>query len=123
MSTTAGAFRRAIAADAATGVMASYNLVNGRPTHVDPRPERPASARGPTRRSTTSATPGVPHAVTQSQHYFDDEDEAYAAMLKAGLDRFTVDDSDPEPMIATLQDALAKGYSPRTTSTARSDTC
>ncbi|MEK8107732.1 glycoside hydrolase family 3 N-terminal domain-containing protein [Micromonospora sp. M12] len=30
------AFQPAIAADAATGVMASYNLVNGRPATVDP---------------------------------------------------------------------------------------
>ncbi len=30
------AFKAALQADAATGVMASYNLVNGRPATVDP---------------------------------------------------------------------------------------
>ena len=30
--------------------------------------------------------------MTQAQHYYDTEDEAYANVLKAGIDSFTVDD-------------------------------
>ncbi|PVG84072.1 beta-glucosidase [Nocardioides gansuensis] len=102
------AFRPAIEAGAATGVMASYNKVNGRPTHVD-------RALNEDVRSWTDETlynmsdAWGPHAVTQAQHFYDDETVAYAHVLKAGLDAFVVDDSNSKPMIATLKDALARG--------------
>ena len=52
------AFRAPIAAGAAVAVMASYNLVNGRPAHVSPLiDDRPAALDRPTR-SWWSATPG-----------------------------------------------------------------
>lgn len=101
------AFKPAIEADAATGVMASYNEVNGRPTHVD-------RALNEDVRSWTDETlynmsdAWGPHAVTQTQHFYDDETVAYANVLKAGLDSFVVDSSDTNPMIATLKDALAR---------------
>ena len=52
------AFKPAIEADAATGVMASYNMVNGRPTHVDRGPRR--GGRGLDREDPVQrhATPG-----------------------------------------------------------------
>ena len=102
------AFRPAISADAATGVMASYNEVNGRPTHVD-------RALNDDVRSWTDQTlynvsdAWGPHAVTQAQHYYDDEVEAYANVLKAGVDSFTVDDKNSAPMIETLRAALDRG--------------
>ena len=111
-------FRSVISADAATGVMASYNLVNGRPTHVDPSINE--DLRSWTDKDLYNVSDAwAPHAVTQAQFYFDEEDEAYAAVLKAGLDGFTVDESDPSAMKATLHSALDKGYSPRTTWTPR----
>jgi beta-glucosidase len=102
------AFRPAIEAGAATGVMASYNEVNGRPTHVD------RDLNDMVRSWTDETLYNVsdawgPHAVTQAQHFYDDETQAYASVLKAGLDGFTVDDSNPDAMIATLKDALARG--------------
>lgn len=102
------AFRPAIEANAATGVMASYNEVNGRPTHVDR--DLNDQVRSWTDQTLYNVSDAWgPHAVTQSQHFYDDETQAYASVLKAGLDGFTVDDSNPEPMIATLKDALARG--------------
>jgi beta-glucosidase len=104
------AFRPAIEADAATGVMASYNLVNGRPTHVDQ--DLNEVVRSWTDRDLYSVSDAwAPHALTQLQAYFDDptEAEAYAAMVKAGLDEFTVDESNSAPMIATLKLALDRG--------------
>lgn len=102
-------FRSVISADAATGVMASYNLVNGRPTHVDPSINEDIRSWTDKDLYNVSDAWG-PHAVTQAQFYFDEEDEAYAAILKAGLDGFTVDESDPSAMKATLHSALDKGY-------------
>ena len=102
------AFKPAIEADAATGVMASYNMVNGRPTHVDR--EINEAVRSWTDKTLYNVTDAWgPHAVTQAQFYYDSEDEAYANVLKAGNDSFTVDNSDNAPMKATLKSALDKG--------------
>ena len=102
------AFKPAIEADAATGVMASYNMVNGRPTHVDR--EINEAVRSWTDKTLYNVTDAWgPHAVTQAQFYYDTEDEAYANVLKAGNDSFTVDNYDNAPMKATLKSALDKG--------------
>ncbi|MBW8751587.1 MAG: glycoside hydrolase family 3 C-terminal domain-containing protein, partial [Propionibacteriales bacterium] len=102
------AFRPAIEANAATGVMASYNEVNGRPTHVDR--ELNDTVRSWTDQTLYNVSDAWgPHAVTQAQHFYDDETEAYASVLKAGVDGFTVDDNNPEPLVATLKDALDRG--------------
>ncbi|MEE6308309.1 glycoside hydrolase family 3 C-terminal domain-containing protein [Plantactinospora veratri] len=102
------AFRPAIAAGAATGVMAGYNLVNGRPSHVNP--DFTEVIRSWTDRDLYHVSDAwAPHALTQLQGYYADETEAYAAMLRAGLDSFTVDDGQPAPMMATLRAALDRG--------------
>jgi beta-glucosidase len=102
-------FRTAIEADAVTGIMASYNTVNGRPTHVDP--DLNEAVRTWTDKTLYNISDAWgPHALTQAQFYFDAEDEAYAAMLKAGLDEFTVDENNTGAMIATIESALDKGY-------------
>ena len=103
------AFKPSIEADAATGVMASYNMVNGRPTHVDR--EINEAVRSWTKKTLFNVTDAWgPHAVTQAQFYYDSEDEAYANVLKAGNDSFTVDNQDNAPMKATLKAALDKGF-------------
>ncbi|WP_308440481.1 glycoside hydrolase family 3 protein [Virgisporangium aurantiacum] len=102
------AFRPAIAANAATGVMGSYNLVNGRPTHVDA--ELYATVRSWTNKELYNVSDAFgPQAIRDPQHYYDTLDQAYAAMLRAGLDSFTIDGSDSAPMVAELKSALAKG--------------
>nr|WP_222851193.1 glycoside hydrolase family 3 C-terminal domain-containing protein [Phytoactinopolyspora mesophila] len=103
------AFKPAISADAVTGVMASYNLVNGRPTHVDVDIDE--VVRSWTDRDLYNVSDAWgPRALVELQGYFDEHDEAYAAMLKAGLDGFTVDGSDTGPTIEFLESALDKGY-------------
>ncbi|MEV4011142.1 glycoside hydrolase family 3 C-terminal domain-containing protein [Nonomuraea angiospora] len=102
------AFKAAISANAATGVMASYNLVNGRPNHVNPD-------LGTTVRSWTDKTlynvsdAWGPHALTDLEKYYDTKPEAFAAVLKAGLDSFTIDDNNPGPLAEHLTAALDKG--------------
>ncbi|WP_431915637.1 glycoside hydrolase family 3 C-terminal domain-containing protein [Nonomuraea jabiensis] len=102
------AFKAAISANAATGVMASYNLVNGRPNHVNPD-------LGTTVRSWTDKTlynvsdAWGPHALTDLEKYYDTKPEAFAAVLKAGLDSFTIDDNNPGPLAEHLTAALNQG--------------
>src|SRR4051794_32288725 len=101
------AFKPAIQANAATGVMASYNLVNGRPMTVSPLNDE---ARTWTRRTLFNVSDAfAPYNLTGSEHYFATQPEADAAMFKAGLDSFTADNNDPRPMIAAVKQALAQG--------------
>ncbi|GGK99944.1 beta-glucosidase [Sphaerisporangium melleum] len=102
------AFKPAITADAATGVMGSYNLVNGRPNTVNP--DLGGLVRGWTGKTLYNVSDAwAPHALTDPEHYFDNETEAFAATLKAGIDSFTVDDNKPATMTALIKDGLAKG--------------
>lgn len=102
-------FRAAISADAATGLMASYNMVNGRPTHVDPDIDEVVRSWTDKTLYNVSDAWG-PRALVEAQGYFADHDEAYAALLKAGLDEFTVDENNPGATIEFLESALDKGY-------------
>jgi beta-glucosidase len=102
------AFRAPIEADAATGVMASYNYVNGRPTHV--MRDLNETVRSWTDRTLYSVSDAwAPRALVEAQHYYEDYDEAFANVLRAGLDSFTIDNSDAGPMTAELTSALDKG--------------
>ncbi|NEE04674.1 carbohydrate-binding protein [Phytoactinopolyspora halotolerans] len=103
------AFKTAISEDAATGIMASYNLVNGRPTHVDPDIDE--VVRSWTDKDLYNVSDAwAPRALVEAQGYFDEHDEAYAAAIKAGLDGFTVDENNPGATIGFLKSALDKGY-------------
>lgn len=102
------AFKAAIAADAATGVMSSYNLVNGRPATVNPDlDEVVRSWTGKTLYNVSDAA--GPHNLNGSQKYFGTSEEGFTAALKAGLDGFTVDNQDPANTIRIITSALAKG--------------
>ncbi|MEU7901663.1 glycoside hydrolase family 3 C-terminal domain-containing protein [Actinoplanes sp. NPDC049118] len=102
------AFRPAIEADAATGVMASYNLINGRPATVDP--DLSGLVRGWTDRPLFNVTDAwSPTNLTGSQRYFATQAEADAAVVRAGLDSFTVNDADGAPTVAAINQALAQG--------------
>jgi beta-glucosidase len=102
------AFKPAIAANAATGVMASYNLVNGRPNTVSP--DLDAVIRGWTTKPLFNVSDAsAPYNLTGSQQYFATQPEADAALFKAGLDSFTADGTDPRPMIAAVKSALSAG--------------
>jgi beta-glucosidase len=102
------AFRPAIEADAATGVMSSYNLVNGRPDTVSP-------ALDDTVRSWTSADllnitdAYAPGNLVGSQKYYGAQAEADAAALKAGIDSFTDNDTNSAVTTTAVKSALDSG--------------
>nr|WP_099897188.1 glycoside hydrolase family 3 protein [Streptomyces sp. TLI_171] len=105
------AFRPAIASGAATGVMAAYNLVNGRPCHVSPLLEselrRWAEPTG--RQLFVVSDAEAPSNLVDPEHYFDDHAESHAAALKAGIDSFTDHGEDSETVIGRLRTALERG--------------
>jgi beta-glucosidase len=102
------AFAPTLAAGAATGVMASYNLLNGRPMTVSPLLNEIRSwSRWPLFNVSDAF---APYNLTGSQHYFTTQPEADAAMFRAGIDAYVADNNDPAPMIAAVKQALAAGY-------------
>ena len=102
------AFKPAIEADAATGMMASYNLINGRPATVDP--DLGGLVRSWTDRPLFNVSDAyAPYNLTGSQQYFATQAEANAAVVKAGLDSFTVDDGNGTPTVTAIKQALAQG--------------
>jgi beta-glucosidase len=102
------AFSPAVSADAATGVMASYNLVNGRPNTVDP--DLNDVVRAWTKRDLLNVTDaGAPNNLTGAEAYYATQPEADAAVLKAGTDSFTVDDTDGSKTAAAVKAALSQG--------------
>lgn len=102
------AFKPAIAADAATGVMSSYNLVNGRPATVNP--DLNDVVRTWTDKTLYNVSDAAgPHNLTGSQKYFDTSEEGFAATLKAGVESFTVDNQNPSTTIRVITSALSKG--------------
>jgi len=102
------AFRAPIAADAVTGVMASYNLVNGRPNTVNP--DLDDVVRTWTARTLYNVSDaGAPYNLTGSEMYFASNEEGFAASLLAGLDSFTVDNQNSAPTLAIIQSALDQG--------------
>lgn len=101
-------FRMPIQADAATGVMTSYNLVNGRPMTVSPDVgERVRSWTDETLLNVTDAA--NPNNLVGSQDYYDTLAEADAATLKAGVDSFTTDNTDNGPTVQAVRSALQQG--------------
>ncbi|MFG2652490.1 glycoside hydrolase family 3 C-terminal domain-containing protein [Streptomyces sp. NPDC048436] len=105
------AFRLAIASGAATGVMAAYNLVNGRPCHVSPLIEqqlrRWAEPTGHDLFVVSDAQ--APSNLVDPEHYFDDHAESHAAALKAGIDSFTDNDADTLTTFQRISTALERG--------------
>ncbi|MGW4110552.1 glycoside hydrolase family 3 C-terminal domain-containing protein [Actinosynnema sp. NPDC004786] len=102
------AFRPAISADAATGVMASYNLVNGRPTHVGPELDEVVRSWTDEDLMIVGDAGGASN-LTGSQRYFATAAEANAAAVRAGLDSFTENDRNSAPTTTALKTALDRG--------------
>src|SRR6185436_11534435 len=102
------AFKLPIAADAATGVMGSYNLVNGRPNTVNP--DLNDVVRSWTRRTLYNVSDAfAPYNLTGSELYYATNEQGFAAALQAGIDSFTVDNQNSDPTIQTITSALAQG--------------
>ncbi|WP_433833925.1 glycoside hydrolase family 3 C-terminal domain-containing protein [Actinoplanes sp. CA-015351] len=101
-------FRLALENGAATGVMASYNLINGRPATVDPDLGTLVREWSEQRLFNVSDA-WAPTNLTGSQAYFATQAEANAALLKAGLDSFTVNDTNAVPTVTAINEALQQG--------------
>ncbi|WP_432968756.1 glycoside hydrolase family 3 C-terminal domain-containing protein [Dactylosporangium sp. CA-233914] len=101
------AFRIPLQAGAATGVMPSYNLVNGRPNTVSPELDAiRAWSRLPLFNPSDAFAPGN---LVASETYYRTQAEADAAAIKAGLNSFTQDNTDPTATVAAIHEALDTG--------------
>jgi beta-glucosidase len=100
-------FRAPVEAGAATGVMPSYNLVNGRPAHVSPLLGEIREWTG--EELLTCSDAWAPSNLVRSQHYFGDHAQAHAAALRAGLDSFTDQDADGGFTAGQVTAALRRG--------------
>ena len=99
-------FEEPIKAGLATGVMPSYNLVNGHPAHVSPLLRL---IRGWTDDELLiSSDAWAPSNLVRTEHYFDDHPQAHAAALRAGLDSFTDQDADGAFTAAQVTEALRR---------------
>ena len=99
-------FKAAIEARAVTGVMPSYNLVNGRPAHVSPLL---ALTREWTDEELLHCSDAwAPSNLVSTEHYFDDHPQAFAAALRAGLDSFTDHDGDCDFVTGHIATALER---------------
>ncbi|GAA3085705.1 glycoside hydrolase family 3 protein [Streptomyces roseofulvus] len=105
------AFRPVVASGAATGAMAAYNLVNGRPCHVSPLIETELRrwARPTGHELFVVSDAEAPSNLVDPEHYFDDHAESHAAALKAGIDSFTDHDEDSATPVGRLREALERG--------------
>ncbi|SDT44383.1 glycoside hydrolase family 3 protein [Actinoplanes derwentensis] len=101
-------FEIALKNGSATGVMAAYNLINGRPATVDPDLGTLLRDWSDQRLFNVSDA-WAPTNLTGSQAYFATQAEANAAVIKAGLDSFTVNDTNAEPTTTAIRQALERG--------------
>ena len=102
------AFRGAIEAGVAGGLMLAYNRVNGAPAHT--QPELVAEARSWSDESIAVVSDaGAPTFLVTTQRSQPDHVHATAALVRSGLDSFTDNDANAAPTIGYLREALAAG--------------
>jgi beta-glucosidase len=104
-------FRTPLQAGAATGVMASYNEVNGRPDTVNPdlatieRSWSPSTLMNVTDAGANyNLLPG-----TGNDNYYPDLEHVDAAAIKAGIDSFTTDGTNASITTGAVEAALNDG--------------
>ena len=102
------AFRTAIASGAAVAVMASYNLVNGRPAHLSPL-INDALRRWTEDEVLLVSDAAAPTNVAGVQGYYADHVDSHAALVRAGVDSFTDNDDRPAVTVERLATALSRG--------------
>ena len=102
------AFRPALAAGAANGVMASYNFVNGRPAHLTPLINDVVRSWSPEELLVVSDA-YAPGNVVSPQGYYETHAESHAALVRAGIDSFTDRGEDPSFTVENITAALAGG--------------
>ena len=103
-------FVEPVASGLAASVMLSYNLVNGRPAHLTDLLESQLRSRLPDPDLLFVVTDaGAPSNLFRAEKVVPDAASAYAAMLRAGADSFTDQDSDPRESIDAVTEALERG--------------
>jgi beta-glucosidase len=101
-------FEIPLSRDAATGIMTSYNLVNGRPATVTP--DAGGLVRSWSDRTLFNVTDaGAPNNIVNSQKYHPDLPTGDAAILKAGVDSFTSDDTNSSVTVNAIKEAVSRG--------------
>ncbi|MEU4242416.1 glycoside hydrolase family 3 C-terminal domain-containing protein [Actinoplanes sp. NPDC026619] len=104
------AFRLPIERGSAVAVMASYNLVNGRPAHVTPYlNDELRTWTGDEIFVVSDAYAPSNLADPQQQAWFPDHAESHAAALRAGIDSFTDADDHSEVTIERIDEAMRRG--------------
>ncbi|RDI70057.1 glycoside hydrolase family 3 protein [Halopelagius longus] len=104
-------FRRPMESGDAVGVMASYNLVNGRPMTVSPMLDEMVREWAPDGSKVMNVSDAwAPVNLTGAQEYFESDAVARAAAVKAGLDSFTEYGSDSSTTTDALATALEEGH-------------
>lgn len=102
------AYRRPLQTGAAVAVMASYNLVNGRPAHLSPLLNQ-ALRRWTADQLLVVSDAHAPSNLAGVQRYFADHADSHAAALRAGIDSFTDHDGHSEVTVGRVTEALARG--------------
>ncbi|MEV7887718.1 glycoside hydrolase family 3 C-terminal domain-containing protein [Streptomyces sp. NPDC002817] len=102
------AFKPAVEANAVTGVMSSYNLVNGRPATVNP--DLDDVVRKWTSYDLLNVTDAfAPGNLPGDQQYYPSVTEGDAAAMKAGIDSFTDNNADSSVTTGAIKSALQQG--------------
>lgn len=101
------AFKPALTANAATGVMPSYNLVNGRPNTVSPDLDNTVR-RWSTNDLAIVSDAGAPSNLVFPEQYYATKPAAVAAAIKAGLDSFTDNDNNPGIIAGAIKSAVSQ---------------
>ncbi|HEY2670894.1 MAG TPA: glycoside hydrolase family 3 C-terminal domain-containing protein [Rugosimonospora sp.] len=102
------AFQAPVRAGAAVAVMASYNLVNGRPAHLSPLLGE--ELRGWSEHDILVVSDAqAPSNVADLQHYYPDHVSGHAALVRAGVDSFTDNGDHPTLTVERLTTALSRG--------------
>lgn len=102
------AFSRPLAQHVIGAVMPSYNLVNGRPNHVATDLLNTLRSWAPHPISVVSDA-GAPTNVVAYERYYDNHVDSHGALLNAGVDSFTDNDTNSEPNLTALKGALEAG--------------
>jgi beta-glucosidase len=102
------AFRGPIESGAAVAVMASYNLVNGRPAHLSPLINDELRSWCEDELLVVSDAQ-APTNVATTQGYYPDHVASHAALVRAGVDSFTDNDDRSEVTVERLTRALELG--------------
>ncbi|MFI7078520.1 glycoside hydrolase family 3 C-terminal domain-containing protein [Micromonospora sp. NPDC049903] len=102
------AFRAPIAAGAAFGAMASYNLIDGVPAHLSPLIDDELRSWSPDELLVVGDAGAIGN-LTEVQGQTPDHVHGFAAALRAGIDSFTENHTDSAPTRRWLTEALDRG--------------